>query len=111
MIERRSKARFPVVERVWWRRSKSIIGVGQTINLSSSGTLLRVDHNFRMGERVEVAIDLPVCNEDVKLQLKAIGRVVRLEKDCVAIKFTKQDLWRTPSRIDAVDDFIYDSVP
>jgi hypothetical protein len=103
MIERRCKIRFPVVEIALWCKSKSITGVGQTINLSSSGTLLRVADDFCIGDRVDVSVDLPILTENSKVQLKAVGRVVRLEEGCVAIQFVKQDLSRTSSRIEAVD--------
>jgi hypothetical protein len=99
MIERRSRERFELVEVAHYsslaRRSESIQGVGQTVNISSSGMLLRAAHEFGVGDRVRVAVHLILLNMDASVQLGILGRVVRVEQECIAIKFDEQHLCRT----------------
>ena len=99
MIEARSKARFPLVEmaryRQCGRRSDLAAGVGQTVNVSSSGMLLRVQHELQIGDRVAVAVNLPVHDQSATVQLTALGHVVRIEPGCIALQFEEQHLRRT----------------
>ena len=73
-----------------------VAGVGQTVNLSSSGMLLRLQHDLHVGERIEIAVDLPLTGNTAPVELTAQGHVVRVEPGCVAIQFERQDLKRTP---------------
>lgn len=58
--------------------------------------LLRLQHALRVGERVEVAVDLAPPGKSATVELAAQGRIVRVEPGCVAIQFERQDLKRTP---------------
>src|SRR5229473_1352055 len=98
MTERRAKMRFPVVAtaryRLRDRKSEPIVGTGQTVNVSSSGMFLRMEHVVSVGERIEVAIDLRLGKGSVGVALTAFGHVVRFEPDFAAIHFERYDLRR-----------------
>jgi hypothetical protein len=81
VIERRTKARYPVKLTVRYRtigRSHAVNGVGQTLNMSSGGLLVSAEHEMPPGLRLEVNVEWPLLlNGKVPLQLVANGRVVR----------------------------------
>ena len=82
MTDRRQKKRFPLVTIVRYKlkdRKLSIAGVGQTINISSSGVLLHTQHAAQARERVELAIAFPLQAGTVSVELIAQGSVVRVE--------------------------------
>ena len=49
---------------------------GQVVNLSVTGVLLRMDHQYRIGERVEVEIDF-LTKPESKTVVSGVGLVVR----------------------------------
>ena len=83
--ERRVKARFPVELNVRYQilgSSSTVSGVGQTVNISSSGMLLACASNVPEGARIKVFVEWPsLLNGTTPLQLITVGTVVR----CVAI--------------------------
>ena len=92
MQERRQKVRFPLVELARYRRPgrqrKTLAGVGQTVNFSSSGALLRVQEPFRVGDPLEMSVEWPVLlNGSVPIRLLAHGHVVRVDEGTIALKF------------------------
>lgn len=105
MIERRSRQRFVLAAMARYRlrdfTANPISGVGQTVNVSSTGMLLRLQHNLKVGQRLEVAIDLPIPVKGPGVELTAQGRVVRVEPGCVAIQFEDRDLQRRDREVKA----------
>jgi hypothetical protein len=103
MIERRAKPRVPLTEMVRYRLCdrgpNAFSGVGQTVNVSAGGMLLRVQHTFHIGDRISVTVPLPV--PDNSIQLTVLGRVVRVELGAVAIQFVEQD--------QALGDLLYET--
>jgi len=100
--ERRIANRFPIEREVHFRtigkRKLAECGLGQTINISSSGVLFTTDRLLRPGNRVEVAISWPAqLNASVALQLVAQGRIVRSDEGKAAIKIQHYE-FRTCSR-------------
>ena len=83
--ERRVKARFPVELNVRYQilgASSTVSGVGQTVNISSSGMLLACDTHVPEGSRIKIFVEWPsLLNGTTPLQLITVGTVVR----CVAI--------------------------
>ena len=51
---------------------------GQVVNLSVTGVLLRMDHQYRIGERVEVEIDF-LTKPESKTVVSGVGLIVRKE--------------------------------
>jgi hypothetical protein len=92
MIERRTKIRFPMIEVARYKsrqgRRNLVAGIGQTVNFSSSGALLRVQHPIEVGDPLDMALEWPVLLDGtVHMQLLAHGQVVRTEPGCIAIEF------------------------
>ena len=100
LAERRAKMRFPVVAtaryRLWDRKSEAIAGTGLTVNVSSSGMLIRIEHIVSVGERIEIEMDLLRLGNGsaVGVELATLGHVVRLEPDSAAIHFERYELRR-----------------
>ena len=96
MIERRLKVRFPIIEAARYRlrdgKRRLISGIGQTVNFSSSGALLRMQHPVRLFQPMEMAVEWPFrLDNHIHLQVVAAGRVVRVESGCVAIHFDRHE--------------------
>ena len=108
MVERRAHQRFQLAAMARYRlndrdrTSEPIAGVGQTVNVSSSGMLLRLQHVLRVGQQIEVAVDLPLPDRRAGVELTAHGRVVRVEPGCVAIQFDARDLQRRVREREAI---------
>jgi hypothetical protein len=102
IIERRSKARYPVQLTVRYRtvgRNMHVNGVGQTLNMSSGGLLVSADHAISAGLRLEVNVEWPLLlNGRVPLQLVAHGKVVRCGGSMFAVAFAQYQ-FRTMGRI------------
>jgi hypothetical protein len=62
-------ARVRSVDEVGWH-------AGQVVNLSVSGVLLRMDHQYRIGERVEVEIDF-LTKPECRTVVSGVGFIVR----------------------------------
>jgi len=99
-MDRRSEIRFSLVAKVKYRvcdrPSPTIAGVGQTISVSRSGMLLRVQHALEVGDRVAVTVDLVAPSKIGKAELTLLGEVIRVEPDCVALQFDEPET--KPSR-------------
>jgi hypothetical protein len=102
VIERRSKARYPVKLTVRYRtvsRHHSVNGVGQTLNMSSGGLLVSAQQEVSEGSRLEVNVEWPLLLDGaVPLQLVANGKVVRCGGSMFAISFAQYQ-FRTMGRI------------
>jgi len=102
IIERRSRARYPVNLTVRYRavgRNQKVDGIGHTLNMSSGGLLVSAEHEVSAGLRLEVNVEWPLLlNGKVPLQLVASGRVVRCGGSMFAISFVQYQ-FRTKGRI------------
>ena len=102
IMERRTKARYPVKLTVRYRtvgRTQRFNGVGHTLNMSSSGLLVFAEQEVRAGLRLEVNVEWPLMlNGTVPLQLVANGKVVRCGGSMFAISFAQYQ-FRTMGRV------------
>jgi hypothetical protein len=87
--DRRSGVRFPLRLRVHFRtlgRGSSFSGLGWVVNMSSVGALIDCQHELRANTRIELSIQWPsLLDGRVRLQLFAVGRVVRCEGSRFAV--------------------------
>ena len=75
-----------------------VAGVGQTVNVSSSGMLLACASNIPEGARLKIFIEWPsLLNGTTPLQLITVGTVVRCTEIGVSIVFESYQ-FRTMSR-------------
>jgi len=102
LSERRASQRF-LIEckaeyRVISRDGAEVSGRGQTVNVSSSGILVTVEHVLAVGWRMEVIVDWPVRLDD-KIPLKWVlkGQVVRSATREVALSINRYE-FRTAAR-------------
>lgn len=101
-VERRSKARFPVRLTVRYRTMSdqpTLLGVGQTVNMSSCGLLIASDHaQVHAGARLQLMVDWPfLLHGSTPLQLVASCRVTRCQPEEFAVKL-EQYLFHTKKR-------------
>lgn len=101
LTERRSSARFPLTLKARYKalkKSQNNCGVGQTIDISSSGVLIASEHPFDVGVKLEVAVEWPaLLDGTVELLLVANGRVVRAREAKFALEFSSYE-FRTTGR-------------
>jgi len=77
-IERRTKTRYPLRLSVRYR-TRAFFGMGETLNVSSSGLWMACQHRLEPGARIEVCLAWPyLLNGGVPLQLALRGRIVRV---------------------------------
>jgi len=93
--ERRSKSRYPLQLKVRYQTlgmAIPVAGVGQTVNVSSSGVLITsniaASGAIREGTRVRVVFEWPsLLNGVIPLHLVTLGTVVRLQNLRLAVAF------------------------
>ena len=75
------------------RRGKVVqTGIGRTMNLSSSGVLFESDTGLPPGMPVQLWIRWPVrLDNEVSLNLFVIGRTIRTEGNCTAVRFQRHE--------------------
>jgi PilZ domain-containing protein len=99
--ERRVKARYPVELNVRYQilgPSDAVAGVGQTVNMSSSGMLLACASNVPEGSRIKLFVEWPsLLNGTTPLQLITVGTVVRSMPVGMSVVFESYQ-FRTMSR-------------
>lgn len=88
--ERRSSARLAIEReaqfKVLTKKGVRDTGTGMTVNISSSGILLRTENVLLPGKTVEVAVSWPEkLNGNCSLKLVTRGRVVRCGRGVAAI--------------------------
>ena len=101
-VERRSKARFPLRLSVRYRTMSdepALVGVGQTVNMSSCGLLIASNQvPVRAGARLQLMVDWPfLLHGSTPLQLVASCRVTRCRPEEFAVKL-EQYLFHTRKR-------------
>jgi hypothetical protein len=89
--ERRVKSRYPLELKVRFQTlgtSDPAAGIGQTVNMSSSGMLLACRHNIPVNTRIKAIVEWPsLLNGTTPLQLITVGTVVRREELGLSIVF------------------------
>jgi hypothetical protein len=96
MPERRGNNRFPVQERIRYRtlHTKPLehIGSGTTVNMSSGGILFTTERPLPTGRLVELSVSWPArLGGDCALNFVVIGRIVRSDGDCAAVRIQKYE--------------------
>ena len=90
-VERRTRARFPLVRELRYRpanRRGEPACQGQTINISSSGTLFTIVEDLAPGMKVELSISWPLkLNDAISMNLVAGATIVRVEGRKAAARF------------------------
>lgn len=94
--DRRLSDRFPIEREVRYRvlnrRGPEIIGLGKTVNMSSSGVLFTTEAPLVPGRKVEVAISWPAqLDNRCPMKFVARGRVVRCEEGMAAIEIQQYE--------------------
>jgi hypothetical protein len=111
--ERRIKSRYPLELNVRYQTVGTggpITGIGQTVNVSSSGMLLACASTIPEGTRLKTFVEWPsLLNGTTPLQLITVGTVVRCTPIGVCIFFesyqfrtmsrTRQATLQMPSRV------------
>jgi hypothetical protein len=90
VAERRLKVRYPLMLNVRYRilGKRLLSGVGQAVNLSSGGALVRSKHALGVGEDLQIHIEWPsLLDGCVPLQFVAIASVVRCGPSSFAVRF------------------------
>ncbi len=99
--ERRVKSRYPIELNVRYQTmgtASPVAGVGQTLNMSSSGMLLACASNIPEGTRMKMFIEWPsLLDGTTPLQLITVGRAVRRTETAISILFESYQ-FRTMSR-------------
>ena len=92
--DRRSSSRFPFHEQVRYRvlaaKAPSPEAYGRTIDMSSGGVLFTTEGALPYGRLIELSVNWPARLGGVcPLQLVAVGRVVRSDNACAAVRIRK----------------------
>src|SRR5580704_809996 len=100
--ERRRRTRFPIsfgIHYIVDGPQKATSGIGQVLNISSQGVLIKADQELLPGTLVKLAIDWPVrLDSRCSLALHVGGRVVRSGRGETAVVFCSRELRTQPLR-------------
>jgi hypothetical protein len=100
--ERRVKSRYPLELNARYQTMGAagpVAGVGQTLNMSSSGMFLAGASDIPEGTRLKIFVEWPsLLNGTTPLQLITVGTVVRCTQIGVSIVFDSYQ-FRTMSRL------------
>lgn len=94
--DRRTSDRFPIEREVRYKvlskKNGEEIGVGKTVNMSSTGVLFTTEQLLLPGRRIEVSISWPAdLNSRCALRLVARGRVVRFDDGKAAMQIQQYE--------------------
>jgi hypothetical protein len=94
--DRRGNDRFPIMRELRYKllssKGKVELGVGKTLDISSTGVLFAAETPLPPGKRVEVAISWPAqLDGKCALKLVARGRVKRCRGTQVALEIDKYE--------------------
>ena len=99
--ERRVKSRYPLELNVRYQTMGAAgpgAGVGQTLNISSSGMLLACASNIPEGTRLKLYVEWPsLLNGTTPLQLITVGTVTRCTQIGISVEFDSYQ-FKTMSR-------------
>jgi len=77
---------------------QTVVGVAQTLNISSGGVLVSAEHEFRPGTQIELILEWPtLLDANVPLQLVTTGRVMHSRGVVCGIAFARYQ-FRTAKR-------------
>ena len=101
-IERRSKARFPLQRELRYKLldDNTIVGagMGETVDMSSSGVAFTIDQQIKPGTFVELSISWPVLlDQSCPMRLIVFGRVQRAASERAVCTVDKYE-FRTQAR-------------
>jgi hypothetical protein len=109
LLEKRKSKRFPVHAALHYqlrnRNRENLAGVGETLDMSSSGILFSAQESIHVGRILEVCVNWPArLNGTCALTLVAVGPVVRSEGNLVAMMITRHEFHTrgTPPRVAGV---------
>ena len=95
--ERRSCSRLPIEREIKYKilgthKRITQVGLGKSLNMSSSGVLFTTESALLKGDRVELSVSWPVLLDDVlPLKLVASGRLVRSDGTQAAMSIEKYE--------------------
>jgi len=94
MMERRLRIRFPLALDIHYRimGKRGVKGRGKSINISSSGALVALDHTISSGTGIQMNIAWPTSHDGVPLELVVQGLVLREEQERLAVQFVFKNL-------------------
>jgi hypothetical protein len=99
--ERRAKSRYPLELNARYQAAGAagpVAGVGQTVNMSSSGMLLACENHIPQGTRLKIFVEWPsLLDGTTPLQLITLGTVVRCADAGISVEFESYQ-FRTMSR-------------
>lgn len=89
---RRAKRRYTVVAPVQYTLTPNCtsreIGHGRTVNISGNSVLFQCEESLAIGTQIQLRIAWPVnLDQNVGLSLWVAGHVIRIQDDCVAVRF------------------------
>jgi hypothetical protein len=91
-VENRSHRRYPLKLQVQCRVAQSDqVYSGTIVDMSSGGICFACPEVFPRGTKIELAIDWPISLDDVLLQLRVTGPVVRQDKRGTAIDILRYE--------------------
>ena len=94
--DRRSDSRYPVTTELEYRLAfhdqTVIMGVGQTVNMSSSGVIFQTSNVLPVKEKIELRVLWPARPDNTTpLKLHIIGRVVRAQGNRTAVAIERYE--------------------
>lgn len=100
--DRRRAIRFPIKSQLRWvvlnRKTGSLMGTGETVDVSSSGFAFRSDVPLSPGCRLKMDVEWPAeLDGRVPMKLVATGKVVRADGCIVCVEIEKRE-FRTSGR-------------
>jgi hypothetical protein len=107
--ERRAKCRYPLTMAVHFFQKRfsereGFSGVGEMVNMSSTGLLLRTETLVPVGARLKLVIDWPaLLNGVAPLHCILIGKVIRSTAVGVSVTFTRKPEFRTRGKVTRTD--------
>jgi PilZ domain len=104
--ERRANSRFPVQEELTYRvihsRTAPVNGNGETLNIGSGGVLFTTREKLPVGRTVELAVNWPAkLGGTCPLKFVAVGRVVRSDDNCAAVRIQRYEFKTRATRVEA----------
>ncbi len=94
--DRRTADRFPIEREVRYKvlnkKNADEMGIGQTVNMSSTGVYFTTEHILLPGKRLELAISWPAqLNNQTALKLVARGRIIRYDEGRAAMEIQQYE--------------------
>jgi hypothetical protein len=108
--ERRSKRRYPLALDVRYGilGGKLLSGVGQAVNLSSGGALVRSKHELGAGEELEIHFAWPsLLDGCIPIQFVATASVVRCGPSSFAVCFRRHQFRTLRSQVQPIATSVF----